>query len=223
MLFLSYPRPYAPPGEALPMTRETLAYVFLTQTVPLFAILCPPTASILIQTFRPSITSATSFLIDLGLTIAALGTIMMSVRTGAFSDQVMHSFFLMIVWTRPAFELWPVETKKVLAEALIQALVVILVILAVLFSVAGLVVSWIHRCWGFVDTRDDWNRALEVMMFTMRLCCLWQAPSTERNRTSVSSLSHNQNETLFPIRSAPMASQADPIARRDKKNVAFMV
>ncbi|KAJ7593554.1 hypothetical protein C8J56DRAFT_931366 [Mycena floridula] len=197
--FLSYPRPYAPPGEALPFTRETLTYVFLTQTVPLFAILFPPMTSILIQTSQPSITSTASFLIDLGLTMAALGTTLASARTGAFSSQFVHSFCLVIVLARPAFEILPVlETEKmVLPEALILAFVVILFIfkLAVLCTVTGLVVNWIHRRWGCMDNWNDWNPAFQVMM-SMKL-------------TKLLSPSLKPDEMLLSVKSAPIAGQTD--------------
>ncbi|KAJ7593313.1 hypothetical protein C8J56DRAFT_930795 [Mycena floridula] len=161
-LFRAYPPPYAPPGEPLPMNRQFLKF-FLAKMLPLVAIFSAPVTSILLQLLVPDMTTTTTLIIALGLTIVALGTILVAVMTGVLSDQVMHSLFLLGVWARPVFENLPTEWKKSPWE--------MLGILVALFTVCGLVVSQIHRYFGFMDTSVDWKRSLQLSWVMLQIVC----------------------------------------------------
>ncbi|KAJ7593309.1 hypothetical protein C8J56DRAFT_1045771 [Mycena floridula] len=145
----------------------TLIFVYLSaQCIAFIVVGSPATASLLFYAlWHTTLTSATKFLITFGLTWAAIGTVLLSVRFRIVSNQCYHSVILAVIWSMAALEALPFDIDSVFTELIL----VFPALSTVLLVVAGLLVRFVHVRFGFPDTQNDWKEAFEVMSDTMKL------------------------------------------------------
>ncbi|KAJ7593360.1 hypothetical protein C8J56DRAFT_1162224 [Mycena floridula] len=155
------PQPSPLPQSSIAILTDLLIFLFVGS---------PAIASLVIHTEQPTMSSTTTCLITLGLTAAAIATILFSAVFGRVSHRCYHSVILTAIWfMTAAFKIFP------LSQFLdVQLVIVVPVLWSILLVIAAFCVRLIHTYFGVFDTRRDWNEAFEGMSVPIRLgllCC----------------------------------------------------